>query len=29
MEPVMAISDAIIDELLKDYKLPEDLIGEK
>ncbi len=25
----MAISDAIIDELLKDYNSPEDLIGEK
>lgn len=25
----MAISDAIIDELLKDYKSPEDLLGEK
>jgi len=29
MEAIMAISDAIIDELLKDYKSPEDLLGEK
>ena len=29
MEVIMAISDAIIDELLKDYKSPEDLLGEK
>jgi len=29
MEAVMAISDVIIDEFLKDYNSSEDLIGEK